>query len=117
MASVLFDVELWREYSRQSQAFGKAVMDPRSKHRLLAVVAAFDGIAKDDVNHWRECAKQTRAISKAMNNAEIKEHMLAIAAGFECVGDLANKLRSRGEKCGRAQRRKWRRLFSARSDW
>ncbi len=104
MASLLFDVELWREYAWQSQRFGEAVMDPRSKHRLLAVAAGFEPIAKDDVNQWRECAKQTRTIGKAMSNPEMKQHVLAIAAGFERVGDLASKLLSLGEKGGRKRR-------------
>jgi hypothetical protein len=94
MASLLFNVELWREYARQSRSL-RALIDPRSRQRLLAVEAGFDWIAEGDVYLWRECAKKTRSISKGINNPETKQHMLAIAAGLERVGDLASRLQSR----------------------
>jgi len=106
MASLLFDIELWREYAQKSRAFSKAMTDPRSKQRLLAVAAGFDRIEENDVRHWRKCAEQTRAVSRAMNDPGTKERMLAIAAGFEHVGDLASKLKSTGETAGKTQRAK-----------
>ena len=106
MASLFFDVELWREYAQKSRAFSKAMADPRSKQRLLAVAAGFDRIAESDVQHWRKCAEQTRAVGRAMSNPETKERVLAIAAGLDQVGDLASRLQSTCETAGKTQRPK-----------
>ena len=104
------DVELWREYVKQSGTFSKAMTDQQAKRRLQVVASGFARIANDDVRHWRDCAKQARALSKTMARHKTKHRMLAIAAKLDHVGDLASKLQSPRQLSNQTPRSRRRRL-------
>ncbi len=46
MSSILYDVELWREYAKQMHALSRKVTDPRIRQRALAAAAGFEQIAE-----------------------------------------------------------------------
>ena len=45
MPSILYDIELWREYANEMHALRQMATDPRIRQHALAAAAGFDRIA------------------------------------------------------------------------
>ncbi len=46
MQTILYDVELWREYAKQMHSLSRRATDPRIRQRALAAAAGFERIAE-----------------------------------------------------------------------
>lgn len=45
MPSILYDIELWREYANEMHALSQQMSDPRMRRHALAAAAGFERIA------------------------------------------------------------------------